>query len=229
MALQQGTRKDALVPLLLLISVTTGLIDAVSVLGLGKVFTANMTGNVVFLGFALADVPGFFWPLYVVALLFFAGGAGFGGWMCKAQALHGRRSWLVWAGTIEAVLLGLAAACALAGGAPLPQKALLAVIAFTAAAMGCRNATVRQLKVADLTTTVLTMTITGLAADAPTANGGRNPNFGRRLGAVLAILIGALVGGLLVLHTGLALPLVLAGLITLGASLALARDQPAGA
>jgi hypothetical protein len=43
--------------LLLLLSVTTGLVDAVSVLGLGKVFTANMTGNIVFLGFAAAGTP----------------------------------------------------------------------------------------------------------------------------------------------------------------------------
>jgi uncharacterized membrane protein YoaK (UPF0700 family) len=44
--------------LLRLLSLTTGLVDAVSVLGLGKVFTANMTGNVIFLGFALAGTPG---------------------------------------------------------------------------------------------------------------------------------------------------------------------------
>jgi uncharacterized membrane protein YoaK (UPF0700 family) len=48
---------DPRVPLLLLLSLTTGLVDAASVLGLGKVFTANMTGNVVFLGFAAAGVP----------------------------------------------------------------------------------------------------------------------------------------------------------------------------
>ena len=72
------------------------------------------------------------------------------------------------------------------------------MIALTAAAMGFRNATVRQLKVADLTTTVLTLTVTGLAADSPAASGGDNPNLGRRIGAILAILIGALAGALLV-------------------------------
>src|SRR3989454_8701568 len=57
---QVGQERPASLPLLLLVlTVTTGLIDAVSVLGLGRVFTANMTGNVVFLGFALARVPGF--------------------------------------------------------------------------------------------------------------------------------------------------------------------------
>jgi uncharacterized membrane protein YoaK (UPF0700 family) len=62
---------DPRVPLLLLLSVTTGLVDAASILGLGKVFTANMTGNVVFLGFAAAGVAGFEAGPYVVAILSF--------------------------------------------------------------------------------------------------------------------------------------------------------------
>src|SRR5437867_4505398 len=41
-------------PLLLRLTVVTGLVDAFSYLVLGRVFVANMTGNVVFLGFALA-------------------------------------------------------------------------------------------------------------------------------------------------------------------------------
>ena len=53
------TRPDPLPWVLSVLTVTTGLVDAVSVLGLGRVFTANMTGNVVFLGFAAAGVPGF--------------------------------------------------------------------------------------------------------------------------------------------------------------------------
>ena len=71
--------RDPLVVLMILLSATTGLVDAVSVLGLGKVFTANMTGNVVFLGFAAVGVPGFDWTLYVVGLGFFgAAGLAFG-------------------------------------------------------------------------------------------------------------------------------------------------------
>lgn len=224
MAGEAAKPKDAIVPLLLLISATTGLVDAASVLGLGKVFTANMTGNVVFLGFALAGAPGFSWPLYVTALAFFIAGAAIGGRVCKVYAERGRRRWLLWAGAIEALLLGLAALCAMLGGTPPVWSAVLAMIALTAAAMGFRNATVRQLKVADLTTTVLTLTIAGLAADTPAASGGNNPNIRRRFGAVLAILAGALVGALLVLHTGLALPLALGALVTLGATAALAHD-----
>lgn len=52
--------------------------------------------------------------------------------------------------------------------------------------MGFRNATIRQLKVPDLTTTVLTLTITGIAANSSLA-GGANPNWARRIGSVAAI------------------------------------------
>src|SRR2546427_1798343 len=75
-----GQEQPASLPLLLLLlTVTTGLIDAVSVLGLGRVFTANMTGNVVFLGFALARVPGFSAVRSLAALAAFLAGAVIGG------------------------------------------------------------------------------------------------------------------------------------------------------
>src|SRR2546425_12582849 len=77
---QVGQGRPASLPLLLLVlTVTTGLIDAVSVLGLGRVFTANMTGNVVFLGFALARVPGFSAVRSLAALAAFLAGAVIGG------------------------------------------------------------------------------------------------------------------------------------------------------
>ena len=68
----------------------------------------------------------------------------------------------------------------------------------------------RRLAVPDLTTTVLTMTLTGLAADAA-LTGGRNPRLGWRLAAVLAICAGSAVGAVLVSLGGLALPLVVTG------------------
>lgn len=224
--LSVGHGRDPMVPLLLLLSATTGLVDAVSVLGLGKVFTANMTGNVVFLGFALAGAPGFVWPQYVAALALFLVGAGVGGRLTRSHAAWGRRRGLMAAAVLEAGLIWAAAACALAGGAPAPEGWCLAMIALTAAAMGLRNATVRFLKVPDLTTTVLTLTLTGLAADAPVA-GGDNANWVRRVAAVAAILAGAFVGGLMFLRLGLAAPLAVAGLVTLAATLGLARDVPA--
>jgi uncharacterized membrane protein YoaK (UPF0700 family) len=44
---------------LLVLTLTTAIVDAVSYLGLGHVFTANMTGNIVFLGFGIAGSGGF--------------------------------------------------------------------------------------------------------------------------------------------------------------------------
>ena len=87
------------------------------------------------------------------------------------------------------------------------------VIALLALAMGFRNATVRRLGVPDLTTTVLTMTLTGLAADSPVA-GGSGKGSVRRVAAVLAMLAGALAGALL-LKSSLALPLFIAAALAL--------------
>ena len=99
---------------------------------------------------------------------------------------------------------------------------LLVIIALTALAMGFRNATIRQLKVPDMTTTVLTLTLAGLAADSGLA-GGSNPNWQRRIGSVLAILMGAVLGALLVMRTGLSVPLAIAGAVVLFGTLACAR------
>src|SRR5690606_41517253 len=60
---------------LLLLSASTGVVDAVSYLGLGRVFTGNMTGNVLFLGFALVGVPGIPFLNNAVALVGFVVGA----------------------------------------------------------------------------------------------------------------------------------------------------------
>ncbi|GAO53334.1 MULTISPECIES: YoaK family protein [unclassified Novosphingobium] len=214
--------------LLLLLSVTTGLVDAVSVLGLGKVFTANMTGNIVFLGFAAAGTPGFRIAPYLVALLAFFGGALLAGRVGQRFGREPLRRWLTISALIETIALWLAAAVALTFRVPAqePEAALFAIIALTAIAMGFRNATVRQLKVPDLTTTVLTLTITGIAADSHLAGGG-NPNLSRRLGAILAIFAGAAGGALMVIHAGLALPLSVAGAIIMGGTLACVRHPAA--
>jgi uncharacterized membrane protein YoaK (UPF0700 family) len=86
-----------------------------------------------------------------------------------------------------------------------------------ALAMGARNATVRRIAVPDLTTTVLTMTLTGLAADSPLF-GGSGTGSTRRTAAVAAMLAGALAGALL-LKTSLALPLTAAAALALVAAL----------
>lgn len=219
--------------LLLFLSATTGLVDAASVLGLGKVFTANMTGNIVFLGFAAAGTPGFAIAPFVVAIATFMLGAVIAGRLGNAHVERPLRHWLVRAAIIETALLWIAALIALRldVASQTPRWSVFAIIALTAVAMGFRNATVRQLKVPDLTTTVLTLTITGIAADSQ-LGGGTGGNLGRRVGAIIAIFAGAAVGALLVTHVGLAIPLALAGMMVLVGTLACARhssaDRPRG-
>jgi uncharacterized membrane protein YoaK (UPF0700 family) len=84
-----------------------------------------------------------------------------------------------------------------------------AVIVLLAVAMGVQNAAARKLAVPDLTTTVLTMTLTGVAADSALA-GGPGSRLARRALSVAAMLLGALIGGLLVLKVDNPAPLALA-------------------
>jgi uncharacterized membrane protein YoaK (UPF0700 family) len=219
---------DPRIPLMLVLSVATGLVDAISVLGLGKVFTANMTGNIVFLGFAAAGTPGFHAMAYVVAIAAFMAGALVAGRTARAHAARPLRRWLAVAAMVEAGLLWTAAAVAIRFdiASQTPAARLYAVIGLTACAMGFRNATIRQLKVADLTTTVLTLTLTGLAADSGLA-GGENTNRGRRVASVGAIFAGAALGAWLVTRWGLALPLVVAGLLVLVGTVACALHPSA--
>ncbi|MGW9031764.1 YoaK family protein [Streptomyces sp. NPDC055722] len=200
----------------------SGLIDAVSYLGLGHVFTANMTGNVVIIGFAAAGVPGFSVLGSLVSLAAFLAGAVLAGRLKTVMRRGSAPHWLRRILVLETVLLAAATAVAFVAG-----HAVYALIALIALAMGLRNATVRKLAVPDVTTTVLTLTLTGLASDSSLA-GGTNPRAGRRLASVLAMLTGALGGAVLVQHTGLGWPLLAATVGAAGAALAVPRSSSAG-
>ncbi len=103
---------------------------------------------------------------------------------------------------------------------------LIALLAF---AMGIQNSTARRLAVAELTTTVLTMTLTGIAADSTLA-GGAGSRIGRRILAVGAMLLGALLGALLAIHIDTAAPLAAAASVIVLTGLAahlLANRRPA--
>jgi uncharacterized membrane protein YoaK (UPF0700 family) len=196
---------------LLVLTFTTGLIDAASYLGLGHVFTANMTGNIVFLGFGIAGSGGLPVVAPLISLAAFLAGSALGGRMSAAlptRTSHLSRSMLIEIG----VLLVATAAALLVDITPGRFSADL-VIALLAFGMGVRNATVRSVKVADLTTTVLTMTLTGLAADSP-LGGGSGEGSGRKAAAVLAMLLGAIAGALL-LKVHLAVVLALAAALAI--------------
>ena len=182
----------ALVGTLLALTFTTGLIDAVSYLGLGHVFTANMTGNVVLLGFGVAGGYGLPVLAPLVSLGAFVLGAAAAGAALRRGG--GATPQLLGAALLaEGVLAGVATLLAVSTKIHAGSVVAGIVIAVLAAAMGGRNAVVRKLAVPELTTTVLTMTVTGLASD-----GLRHAAQPRRIGAVAAMLVGALVGALLV-------------------------------
>jgi uncharacterized membrane protein YoaK (UPF0700 family) len=197
-------RHGPLPPLLLGLTFASGLIDAVSIIKLGHVFVANMTGNIVFLGFAVAGAPGFALAASLAALGGFLVGALTGGALAGRRA-HRRGHLLRDAALVETVLL-LVAVGLLVGVTGTPGSALASVVAALAAvALGLQNSAVRRLAVPDLTTTVLTMTLTGIAADVRTSG---RVVVTRRLLAVATMFAGALAGALLVLHAGLALALL---------------------
>jgi uncharacterized membrane protein YoaK (UPF0700 family) len=194
--------------LLLVLTAVTGLVDAVSYLELGHVFVANMTGNVVFLGFAFADAAEFSIFASLAATAAFLAGALAGG-VIGSRRGHHRARLLAIATGFEIALVGAALAVSIAGLDPAGGLFRYSLIVLLAAAMGLQNAAARRLGVPDLTTTVLTLTLTGLAADSALA-GGKNPHPGRRLLATATMFLGAAVGALLVFHVGVAAVLALA-------------------
>jgi uncharacterized membrane protein YoaK (UPF0700 family) len=200
--------------ILLGMTAVTGMVDAVSFLALGHVFTANMTGNVVFLGFAIGGAEGLSVSGSLVALICFAVGALLGGWMTRKMIPQDSGATLARALVIETIFFFLAAAVSIGLTAPYvdQKQKIFSVIALTAVAMGLRNSVVRKLAIPDLTTTVLTLTIAGLAADSSLA-GGDSPRWQRRGSAILAILAGATAGASM-LRYSVAAPLLVCGLMS---------------
>ena len=201
-------RHGPLPPLLIAMTLVTGLVDAFSYLVLGHVFVANMTGNVVFLAFALAGAAGFSIAASLVALGSFVLGSLGGGLLGSRLGQHRGRLLSV-ASAIQTLLLCVAAVLAALSGNPVPAGYGYVLIIVLGIAMGLQNATARKLAVPDLTTTVLTLTIVGVAADSRIA-GGTGSRAGRRLLAVAAMLVGSPVGSLLIFHVSIVSPLVIA-------------------
>jgi uncharacterized membrane protein YoaK (UPF0700 family) len=206
----RDARDGLLPPLLVALTVVTGLVDSFSYLVLGHVFVANMTGNVVFFAFALAGVGGFSAPASIAAIGCFAAGALGAGRL--GRSLGARPVLLGVTAGIEAVIVAETVTMAALTARPIPAGLRYALIVSLSLAMGVQNATARKLAVPDLTTTVLTLTITGIAADSPLA-GATGAHAARRLISVLAMFVGALAGALLVLRVHIVYPLVIALII----------------
>ncbi|GAA1266859.1 YoaK family protein [Kitasatospora nipponensis] len=218
-----GDRHGPLPPMLLGLTVLSGVIDAVSYLTMDHVFVANQTGNVAFLAFALTGAPGFSIAASVIALAFFAVGSFVGGRLVRTVGHRSRA--LLRGALVETALLGAATAVVAVDSAPGPLHAhpyRYLAIALTALAMGVQNAVVQVLAVPDLTTNVMTKTIAGLFTDS--AVGGRlEERAGRQVLSVLALAVGAVLGAALVLHTNATAAVATAAALAVAVGLAAAR------
>jgi uncharacterized membrane protein YoaK (UPF0700 family) len=214
-------------PVLISMTLVTGLVDAFSYLVLGHVFVANMTGNVVFLGFALAGAPGFSIGASLAAMAAFAVGALLGGRLAAWHRGHRGRLHSS-AAAAQAVFLVVAVILA-AAGSPADAGFRYGLIGVLAISMGIQNASVRTLAVPDLTTTVLTMTLTGIASDSALA-GGAGSKAGRRLLTIATMLVGAVIGAELIRHAQSWYPLLIALVVIVAGAAAtytLGKPNPA--
>ncbi len=186
--------------LMLALTFSTGIVDAVGYLGLDRVFTGNMTGNVVILGMALTGADDLPVVGPILALVLFMVGA----------AISGRTLARLPAGWSQSstVLFVCVGAVLLAAALPLltitdPAEAVdFAVTGLLGLAMGMQAGAARHIGVKDVTTVVVTSTLVGLAFDSRIAGGSKQPWL-RRGGAILLIGAGAAAGALLLqVHIG---------------------------
>lgn len=199
----------------IILTFVTGIVDAVGFLALDRVFTGNMTGNIVILGMGVAgadDLPVLGPAIALVAFTAAAFAAGLV--LRKPRATnppgwHDRVTVLL---ILGAVALGaLTVAAVVVGNHPDPVVAIV-MAAATAAVMGSQAVVARAVAVADMTTVVVTSTLASLAGETWT-RGGKGVVFNRRLGAIVVIFAGALVGALL-LKVHIAVPFGLAAALT---------------
>lgn len=214
----EPNRADLLnLALMLVLTFSTGVIDAVGYLGLDRVFTGNMTGNVVLLGVGLTGTTDLPVLRPILALAAFCVGAVVAGRLLRGHAGHWSTRMTGVFATVTVILAGTGAALVTVGD-PGHEPWTGIATGASALAMGMQAAAARVLKVADVTTVVVTSTLTGLAADSRLA-GGAGANWVRRVLAIVLIGAGAGAGaGALLAHVSAGL--LLAAALTAGVSIA---------
>jgi uncharacterized membrane protein YoaK (UPF0700 family) len=192
-------RDGPLPAMLVALTVLAGIVDACSILRLGHVFVATMTGNLVFVGLALAGAKGFAIVPCLLSIGGFIVGALMGGHACRTAGGHRGRA-LRNVLDVKLVLAAVVAGLAIANAHPT-LAVRDAMVVLLAMSMGDQLAAIRFLKVPDLLTVVLTLTITGVLIERQL--GPLHPAMIRRAVALVAFAIGAVGGALLVLNFGL--------------------------
>ena len=207
---------------LLLLTFATGLVDAISVLVLGHVFVANMTGNIIFLGFWFVPHSGVDMTAAVVAFVSFLVGTVMGGRFAR-HLDYEVRVWLTAALGTEVVLMTALAVLAGAGVLDYHDNRKLIIIAGLAVTFGAQNAAARQFGIQELSTTVLTSTIVGIGVDSRLA-GGTGKREKLRYSVVLTMCGGAVVGATMSRFT--VAPVIALAALAVAASLAIFRYGP---
>jgi uncharacterized membrane protein YoaK (UPF0700 family) len=212
------TMRDTLVVLLTL---TTGAVDAASFLGLGKVFSSVITGNMVLLGIAAGTDGSALAVRAGVALAGYMAGV-LAGAPIAARRSTGDATWprsvTVTLAVEIVILVAFCAAWEAAGGRPAGY-AQLPLVALLSAAMGMQGAAVRQL--GQMSSTYMTSTLTGLLAGLATRS--KVDGLPRSLGVLAAIVTGAVAGAAMVKLAPAWLPFLV--LIPLGAVVVLSRSE----
>ncbi|QOV40821.1 DUF1275 domain-containing protein [Streptomyces ferrugineus] len=215
MLMSVAAHPDPLPKVLVVLTAVTGIVDAVAFLGLGQIFTAFMTGNILFLGFGLAGGEGLAPLGSFTALAAFVVGAAAGNRLGVALGST-RGRWILTSAVIAAVLLVVGALTALglpaAAGEPSPRH--YAVIASTALAMGVRSATMWRLG-AVLNTTLVTGTLVTWIRYSALGGGAGDTSQRYRAAGLVAVLAGAALGTLL-LRVSITVALLVAAAGVLG-------------
>jgi uncharacterized membrane protein YoaK (UPF0700 family) len=192
MAVPSPVSQRSTVMALLLLTFATGLADAISILVLGHVFVANMTGNVIFLGFWLAPKANIDLTAVAVALPTFVCTTIFSGRLSRHFGERTRR-WITTVLATEIVLLVVLSILAGTGVLRYHDNTKLVMIAVLAVTFGLQHSSARQFGIQELSTTVLTSTIVSLGLDSRLA-GGTGEREKLRLSVVFTMCAGAFVG-----------------------------------
>jgi uncharacterized membrane protein YoaK (UPF0700 family) len=190
------------------LTLASGAADAIAFLGLGKVFSSFMTGNLVFLGLRIGGSGNPDVPRVLTALPAFAAGV-----FLAVRIVEPSRGAAIWPRRVSVALaFGALAQSAFVGGwlatSGRPSAAAGDVLmGLSALAFGIQSAAVMSLDVKAVFTTAATATLIMLVSNE--AGWSRSRAERRRLACILAGLVtGAAAGAALLLHARLYAPVL---------------------
>jgi uncharacterized membrane protein YoaK (UPF0700 family) len=220
-------KNGPLLPMLLGLTVVSGVVDAYSFLQMGHIFVANVTGDVLFIAFGIAGAKGFSALAALITLIVFFLGAFLGGRIFTHFGVH-RGHLLAIVAAVEATFFAVATGVAgTLDGLPVNGDKYTLIV-LLALPMGLQNALAFKLAVPGLTTSVVTQAITGISVESQWA-GGTGSNMGTRIASTLSLFVGALIGALLIVNVNAwsALLVATAVLLLVGlSSVMLSRSNP---